>query len=91
VGVREAHALSGEAIEIGRGDSGVGIVTSHVAVAKIVSHNENNIRLSRRCPSKRQALWYRYGCGSEAHSLQKIAAVHSQLLSRGQYAVVFAD
>ena len=43
--IGESHAAPGEPVEIRRVNSGFGVVAAYVAIAHIISKNQNNIGL----------------------------------------------
>ena len=43
MGVGKAHSLSGEAVEVRRGNFAVGIVASHIAVSHIVGEDVDDV------------------------------------------------
>ena len=43
VGIGEAHALTGQAVEVGGGDLGVGVVAAHVSVPHVVGQDVDDV------------------------------------------------
>ena len=70
VGVGEAHALGGEAVQVRRGDPRFGVVAARVPVAEVIGQDEDDVRLFQggSCrglagPGRRRLISPRKGSG----------------------------
>ena len=61
MGIGEPHPLARETIEVGRGDFGPIVVAAHVAVAKVIGEDEDDVGLSDCVGSVQRAAKHRPG------------------------------